>query len=437
MNARSVVRLVQGLSVQILCYFGIFFSIIVSARALSPIEFGIYASSVAIASFAGSVLTAGLDRILLKNLLQRDPLSPDRGVSLSLFLPAIALNGLVLVVIGVLAVTGIVSQNLLLIAALGGLVAARLTLSGFFKFTSQNYANVVATFGLQPLIVGVLLGVLLLAAPASSLVTDLDVWILVTLTVEAVQFVVLLYHARSRGFAIARENRATTIRESVGHAQAGIWISLLVLLAQTGLFGLSLGTLLLPPSDTGVYTVALRVSQLILFPFIGATQLLVPMSSRSYDASDLPAARHEAGSIIRIALGLLLISIVGFALLGTFVLSVILNMPDPRAYYCTLIFSIGNLGMALFGIGDQIMIAIGRHRQAFWISFWCGGVMFLMLGALSFVLNLGLIGLACATAAPIAARAAIGYLAARRLVQMPIAAFDPVAATRPAAGASL
>jgi O-antigen/teichoic acid export membrane protein len=424
MDVRSIIRLVQGLSVQALCYAGIFLSLTVGARALNPTDFGIYASSVAIASFAGSVLTAGLDRILLKVLLQEDDGTAHGRVRLSLFLPAIVLNLLVLTVVAVLSVVGVTSSTLLFIATLGGLVAARLTLSGFFKYALQNYTNVVATFSLQPLIVGGLFSVLLLVTPDAPPLADLRCWILVTLVVEAVQFAILLVRARAGGLARADEDRGAILPQSVEHAKAGAWISLLVLLSQTGLFGLSLGSLLLPPADMGVYTVALRLSQLLLFPVIGATQLLVPISARSYEPAAMADARREARHMLRVGLACLIVAIIGFALLGPMVLRLVLNVSDPRAYYCTLILSFGNLGMAVFGVGDQIMVALGRHVRAFWISFWCGGVLFLALASLIYLLGYGLIGLACATAAPIAARAVFGYLNARRLVAMPIAVFD-------------
>lgn len=425
MNARSIIRLAQGLGVQILCYAGIFLSLTIAARALDPTDFGIYASSVAVASFAGSVLTAGLDRILLRVLLHDNATGEPGRVRLSLLIPAILLNAFLLVVAGVLALTGLAAPTLAFVAMLGALVAVRLTLGGFFKFTRQNYSNVVATFGLQPLVVGLMFGGFLLFAPNDNFVTNLRGWIAVTLLVEAVQAALLVQHARRGGLVVAGdEGRSVLLRESIAHAKAGTWISLLVLLAQTGLFGLSLGTLLLSPADMGIYTIALRVSQLIQFPYIGATQLLVPISSRSYDDADLPVARDEARNIIRVALACLVLAILGFAILGLPMLRLVMTVDDPRAYYCTLILSIGNLGMALFGIGDQIMIAIGRHRQAFWISFWCGGVLFLSLGTAALLASTGLIGLACASSTAIAARAFFGYLAARRLVRMPVAAFD-------------
>lgn len=424
MNLGSIIRLVQGLSVQALCYVGIFLSLTVGARALNPTDFGIYASSVAIASFAGSVLTAGLDRILLKVLLQENGAASPGRVRPSLFLPAIVLNALVLAVVAVLSMTGVAAPTLLFIASLGALVAARLTLSGFFKFALQNYTNVVATFSLQPLIVGALFGVLLLAAPDVSLLRDLRCWIFVTLAVEVAQFAILLLRARAGGLARADEDRAAILPKSVEHAKAGAWISLLVLLSQTGLFGLSLGSLLLPPADMGVYTVALRLSQLLLFPVIGATQLLVPISARSYEPDAVDGARREARHMLRVGLASLIVAMIGFAVLGPLVLQLVLNVSDPRAYYCTLILSAGNLGMAIFGVGDQIMVAVGRHVRAFWISFWCGGALFLVLASLSYLLGYGLIGLAGATAVPIAARAVFGYLNARRLVAMPIAVFD-------------
>lgn len=424
MKVRSIIQLAQGLGVQILCYFGIFLSVSVAARSLGPNDFGVYASAVAIASFAGSVLTAGLDRILLRVLLQGNGEAPRERVSLSLFLPALALNVLMLAIAGVLTATGYATPNLLFIAMLGGMVAMRLILGGFFKFTLQRYANAVATFGLQPLAVSLVFGALLLLGPRGGVETDLRYWIAVTLLAEAIQAALLFRHARARGMVIVCDNWPTMIRESIDHAKAGIWVSLLVLLAQTGLLALSVGTLLLPPRDMGVYTVALRMSQLIQFPFIGVTQLLVPISSRRYADSEISGARREIRGVILIALGCLVVTFIGFAVCGPLVLRLILKIADPRAYYCTLILSLGNLGMAVFGVGDQIMIALGKHRPAFWISFWCGGVLFLTLFALNFLLGYNLVGLACAAAIPIAMRAFLGYVAARRLVAVPIAAFD-------------
>jgi O-antigen/teichoic acid export membrane protein len=208
------------------------------------------------------------------------------------------------------------------------------------------------------------------------------------------------------------------------YVRDGLHISLLVLFAQTGLLGVTFGTLLLPPADVGVYTVAFRVSQLILFPVIGSTQLILPLASRIYTEEQLPRARSEIRHTIRISLALMIASNIGFAVLGAFLLRTVMGIADPAAYVCTLILSAGNLGMAVFGIGDQIMIAIGKQRKAFWISVFTSAILFLVLASIVLFLRLGITGLACAAALPVTVRALVGYLVVRRTVRVPVAAFD-------------
>ena len=101
-----------------------------------------------------------------------------------------------------------------------------------------------------------------------------------------------------------------------------------------------------------------------------------------------------------------------------------MHISDRRAYACVLVLSAGNVVMGIFGVGDQIMVAMGRHRAAFWIAFWCGGVIFPILAVLAMMSGYGILGLAAATAISIAMRSVVAYCYARRVVNMPIAVFD-------------
>lgn len=424
MNLQSTMRLIRGLSVQIICYFGLFLSLTVSARALSPDNFGIYAGSVAIATFAGSVLTAGVDRLLLQILLRTEQDGAGKAVRVTPFVPFIVINLLALLAASISVASAAAGPSLLFIALLASATAVRVVLSGYFKFVPDNSANVIATFGLQPLVVGALFGVPLLAAPEASGLRDVHLWMGVTLVVEAVQLVLLLRRAAKAGFRISREPASDPSDNVPKYVRDGLHISLLVLFAQTGLLGVVFGTLLLAPADVGVYTVAFRVSQLILFPVIGSSQLVLPMASRKYPADQLLKAGSEIRHTIRFSLALLIVSNIGFAVLGAFLLRTVMGISDPAAYICTMILSAGNLGMAIFGIGDQIMIAIGKQREAFWISVYSSAILFLILASAAFFLGYGIVGLACAAALPVAVRALVGYLVVRRTVQLPVAAFD-------------
>jgi O-antigen/teichoic acid export membrane protein len=102
----------------------------------------------------------------------------------------------------------------------------------------------------------------------------------------------------------------------------------------------------------------------------------------------------------------------------------VMGISDPAAYICTLILSAGNLGMAVFGIGDQIMIATGKQREAFWISVYSSAILFLVLASVALFLGYGIVGLACAAALPVTVRALVGYIAVRHTVKLPVAAFD-------------
>ena len=173
MNRASLVRLAQGLAVQLACYAGLFLALAVAARALSPSEFGTYASAVAVASFAGSVITLGLDRILLRVLIQRGDGSGQAKAALSqsVFVPAVTLN--IAILVGVIGLTAIgwVATNQLLIAVMAVMVAGRLILSGWFKFMSNNHANVIATFGLHSLGIGLTFGLIMVINPRSAFIT--------------------------------------------------------------------------------------------------------------------------------------------------------------------------------------------------------------------------------------------------------------------------
>ena len=424
MNLPSMMRLVRGLGVQIICYFGLFLSLTVSARALSPDNFGIYAGAVAIATFAGSVLTAGADRLILQIFLRTERDGPKGMVGVTPLIPFLVVNLVALLLAATLVASGAAELSLLFIALLAGATAARLVLSGYFKFIADNSANVIATFGLQPLVVGTLFGVVLLAAPGSSGPQDVYLWMGVTLAVEAVQLALLLRRALTAGFRVSRVRPSDPSDTVFRYVRDGLHVSLLVFFAQTGLLGVVFGTLLLAPADVGVYTVAFRVSQLILFPVIGSSQLIIPMASRRYAEDQLPQACNEIRHTIRFSLALLVASNIGFAVLGVFLLRTVMGIADPAAYVCTLILSAGNIGMAVFGIGDQIMVAIGRQREAFWISVVSSALLFLVLATTSFLLGYGIVGLACAAALPVTIRAIVGYIVVRRMVQVPVAAFD-------------
>lgn len=424
MKLRSITRLASGLGIQLVCYFGLFLSLVVGARALSPHDFGIYASSVAMATFAGTVLTAGADRILLRILLREDRSAADGAVGIGPFVPAMAINLIALVAAIAAAALGLVQSNVLFIAVLAVATAGRILLSGFFKFSGDNSANVIATFGLQPLLVGAIFGAALLAEPQGGMASNIGWWITATLVAEGLQFIGLYLFARRRGFRVAGGGATDLRREGADHATTGLQISILAFLSQSALVAIAVGSLFLPAADMGIFTVAVRLSQLILFPFIGASLLIVPMSSRIYKSEQLPAAQQEVRTILRASFAIFLIGNIGFLLLGPWALHTIMGIADLRAYICTLILSAGNLGMALFGVGDQIMVTIGEHRRAYWISVWCGGILFSALLATALLTHQGLIGLAVATAVPILLRGFIAYLKARRLVPMPIAAFD-------------
>lgn len=425
MKLASVVSLVRGLAVQIVCYFGLFLSLAVGARSLLPAAFGVYAGAVAVASFAGSVMTAGLDRIVLRALFQRKSAAVG-GLDPTLFVPVVLVNIVALASVTTAVATGWGGWPLIFSTLMATLVAARLILSGWFKFVANNHANVIATFGVQPLCVGLIFAALLFSERGREAARDPCLWVVATLVLEALQTLVLYTVARRSGFRIDHDARPQMIRGAVPHARAGLLISLLCLFAQTGPFGIAIAQWLFPPVDQGVYTVAVRVSQLILFPWIGASQLIIPMSSRTHPSDEVGSARRDIRNLLLSTNVLLLMSTAGFALLGAFLLQTVMNVTDPRAYICTLILSAGNLIVGLFGLGDQIMIAVGQHKRAFWISMSCGGVLFPVLVAISLALGYGIIGIAWATAAAIALRAVISYFCARRIVDVPIAIFDRV-----------
>ncbi len=429
MKLASVVRLSQGLAVQLICYAGLFLSLAVAARALSPAEFGIYASAVAIASFAGSVVTFGLDRILLRVLLQSEgsqtgaPTTIHAPLDCALFAPAAALNATLVLGAGTLAATGWLSANSLFIAIMAVLVASRLVLSGWFKFVVNNHANVIATFGLQSLAVALILGAVMVVAPDSPLVSRADGWMVATLLAEAVQLTILCVMVRRQGLKIGRRD-ALHPRAVLTHVRAGLLISLLVLLSQTGPLGLTLTRWFVQPTDLGVYTIALRVSQLILFPLIGAWQLVIPLTSKYYQPDMVVSARQEVRMILISANGMMLLSNLVFLVTGSWLLNVAMNVSDPRAFLCTVILGAGNLIVGAFGVGDQILVARGQHRRAFKISAWSGGIVFLILAGLGLYFGLGIIGIAGATSAAMALRSIVGYIFARRVVDMPIGVFD-------------
>jgi O-antigen/teichoic acid export membrane protein len=347
-------------------------------------------------------------------------------LSFSIFVPAGLLNFSALMVVAGLVIFDWQGPNLILITLMAVMVAGRLILSGWFKFVVDNHANVVATFGLQSLAVGIIFAIVMLFGSSSAEVMRADTWMIVTLVAEAIQLVILYFVARRGGFRAASSPAAVIGHQAMTYARSGLLISLLCLFAQTGLMGVTLSWSLLSPVDQGVFTIAYRVSQLILFPLIGASQLIIPLSGRSHAATELVAARNEVRNLLRLTCGLLVAGNIGFAILGMYLLDVVMHVQDPRAYFCTIILSAGNLITGLFGVGDQIMIAVGRHRQAFWVAFCCGGVLFPVLAALAFLFGYGVVGLACATAVAIALRAVIAYGFSRRIVDVPISVFDRI-----------
>jgi O-antigen/teichoic acid export membrane protein len=428
MKLASVVRLSQGLAVQLVCYAGLFLSLAVAARALSPSEFGTYASAVAIASFAGSVITFGLDRIVLRVLLLREGSQTGERhahppIDAAVFVPAAIVNAALLLAAGALTAAGWLSGSSLFIAVMAVLVASRLVLSGWFKFVVNNHANVIATFGLQSLAVALILSIVMVIAPDSPLVARSDGWMVATLLAETVQLAILAVLAKRQGFKINWRD-ALHLRAAMPHARAGLLISLLCLFAQTGLLGITFSRVLMTTVDQGIFTVAYRVSQLIIFPLIGASQLIIPLSSRTHAQAEAAGARREVRDLLRSTNAFLVGSTLGFAILGLYLLDIVMHISDGRAYACVLILSAGNLVMGMFGVGDQIMIAVGRHRTAFWISLWCGGVLFPVLAVLALMAGYGIMGLAAATAISIALRSVVAYGYARRVVNMPIAVFD-------------
>lgn len=424
MNVSSIVRLAQGLGVQILCYAGIFLSLTVCARALSPHDFGIYASSVAIASFAGTVLSVGADRIWLRILLRRAESERNQAIDAATLIPAATVNILLWIATLALFFVGFAKSSIIFILAMSAATVVRTLLSSYFKYVSDDRANIVAIFGLQPFVVGAMMGVLFLATPTTGSVGHLSAWMGITLIVETIQLAILFARARKQGMRFSMDRSDHLWSKSVPHAKAGVLISFMTMLAQSGPLSLSAATLLLPASDVGVYAVALRISQLIFFPFIGAMQIVVPLTSKLYRDDEISTAKTELKNILRYTVGMMAILNIGFLAVGSIFILISFGISDYRAYLCTLILNIGNFFTSLFGVGDLILVSLGLHRMAFWISVWCGGVVLLLVGGASLALGMGIVGLAIATAVAMAARAFVGYVLARHRVPMPVSVFD-------------
>lgn len=424
MKLESFLRLSRGLMVQILCYAGIFLSLTISARALSPDNFGIYASSVAIASFAGTVLSVGADRIWLRILMRRSAEERRREIDAATLMPAATVNLMIWIVTLTLFFVGSAKASIIFVLVMSATTVVRTLLSSYFKYVSDDRANIIAIFGLQPMVVGGIMGILLLATPADGPVSVLSTWIAVTIIVEMVQLAILFLRARQWGLHFSVDPSQGLWLRSVPHAKAGVLISFMTMLAQSGPLGLSAATLFLPASDVGIYAVALRISQLIFFPFIGAMQIVVPLASKAYLEEEIPAARSELKNIMRYTVIIMAVLNVLFFLMGSFFINMIMDIRDNRAYTLTLILNMGNMMTSLFGVGDLILVSLGLHRMAFWISVWCGGVLFLLIGGASIVFGLGIVGLAIATAVAMAARAFLGYLLVLHRVPMPVSVFD-------------
>ena len=118
-----------------------------------------------------------------------------------------------------------------------------------------------------------------------------------TFVAEGIQLGTLYVLSRRQGFRVS-PSHTEPLRNALSHARAGILISLLCLFAQTGLMGITLSRWLLSTVDQGIFTVAYRVSQLILFPLIGASQLIIPLSSRLHAPSEIALVRREIRNLL-------------------------------------------------------------------------------------------------------------------------------------------
>lgn len=369
----NYLRLSESVVVQISSFIGVFLSIVVSGYYLSDSEFGYYVSSVAISAWVGSLLALGLDRLALRATAKataraRKPV-PVLAVCM-VILCGVAVS--IIALVGLTTWLSLVSVSLRVALVLGVLIAGRLILGGYLRATEHVALGFVGTFGLQPLFVSLIYGsgLAVRSTYMPSYLTGLDSWFVVTLLMEAIQFLFLLFFAIDRSGGVAHfANELTHVRVNMIrlYLNKGVVIAVWGVIAQTGLLSVVLASWLFSPSEVGSYTLAFRLSQLVMFPMTGIVQLALPTVVRAR-AGGHEKDYAELEKLVVAGFCAVSLAYIGYLIFAPAFGGIVFNHFDGQTYLCGAILGASSVVLAIVGVGDQGLAVLGRQYQASIVS---------------------------------------------------------------------
>jgi O-antigen/teichoic acid export membrane protein len=371
-SALGVGSLGIGGIVQIASYFGIFLALFVTGRLLSPIEFGLYAGLTATASLAGSVFTFGVDK-MLTNLAARHGHRRFRRS-----FPAQCQSALFVICNLSILFAATAAFTLRLIDPRHGLtlflalvVAVKMVLGGHLRGAGHIYVGLIAIFSLQPLVLGIIFGVIA--------VFRADLHNSITLETVLVSAIII-----ELGFTIwfgtlAGPYRLNLPRRGIArliktHMTIATRITTWNLLAQSSLLSVAIVTATFSPIQVAQYSLACRVSQILLMPWNSGMQLLIPKIAQFDRNRENSAVILQIRQITRFVFFLIIAISLGFLIAGLPVMRYFFEAFNDQAFAISLVFVVGNIIFAYFGIGDQGLIATNRHRTAQYITMVSAGI---------------------------------------------------------------
>lgn len=351
-----------GGTVQIASYFGIFLALFVAGKLLTPSEFGLYAGLTATASLAGSVFTFGVDKMLTNIAATRDRRRFSRSApavcQLALF---IVFNLVILIVGSATFALHLINRPQLLTLMLALVIALKMVVGGHLRGSGRIYVGLVAIFSLQPLVLGTILGGIMLVQNALSTPMTLDTILAMAIAIE-LGFVILFgVLAGPYRFYLPRRGITRMIKT---HLLIATRITTWNLFAQSSLLSVAIVTATFSPIQVAQYGLACRVSQILLMPWNSGMQILIPCVAQIDRNRDNSEIIHQ----IRQITGFVFLSIIGiaagFLILGYPVMNFFFDAFNKQAFHISLVFVVGNIIFAYFGVGDQGLIATNRHRKA-------------------------------------------------------------------------
>lgn len=373
---KSLAALGSGLLIQIPSFLGVFLSTVFASHLLDAFSFGVYISTLAVATLLASLVSLGLDKVGLR-LAGRAHGDPARlRQILNALLATVSIGTVLLLCLTFGAFIAGRPEVEILAAMITVTIALRMIIGGFLRGAGRRVLGLIGTFSFQPIAVSALFGTVWLFAGANNsfMASSLIAWLLATLLLEGVQVVLLLAASINLvGPTTVRDIFSSLRPRRISlYLRIGMALALWAVLAQTGLLSLSLSTWFFSPQVAGEYGVAYRISQLLWFPMMSASQMMLPMVVQARSGY---REQENYTTIIYITRIVTIICAAGFilyVLFGRTVFEIIFGNFSDTSFVVGVILGFGNLVLCYFGINDQALSMLGQQKQALAIAFLSG-----------------------------------------------------------------